>query len=810
MREMQSVPVKALPRAEIIEIDDAPRQTPAGPTPLAKVRATLRGRYHWAALLAFFGIAIGAVLGYLLTPAHYRSSGLIRIKPSVQRILYQDEQNTVMPMFDAFMESQVSLINSPRVLDMAMRSPTWQAVGRGLSPREVSRFREAVEVEHPRSSEVLIIAFNDRDPDAAAAGAQAITQAYQSLYGESYDSNPTETLSVLEEYRKNQKTELDRLAAEVTNIAKDYGTNSLGPVYEFKFGQLGRIEMELEQAEFLLASVDGPASPTTNPSTVAPAVPALTAESIAPFDPELQSLLRQRREQQATLEKLQHRFGASYPQVIDAQDALEGLRRDIDQRVQQFSQSATSPKTGSASGGAPTIASVRRRRENLKQMWEKAHAELLEVGGNNLKIQDRRSQMDAVKQRINETSTRIEQLRVEAAARGRMEVFSTGDKPLETYNDKRAAVAVGAGAGGGTFGVGILLLLGMLNPRFRSLEDARDVIVPSARVLGVLPTLPTELEEPNQAAVAAHCLHGIRTTLQIHRDNPAERVYAITSPSPGAGKTSLALALALSYAAAGSKTLLIDCDIVGGGLSNRLKKICRPRIGKVLTREGLLNSRQLERALEVAAKYRKPLGRILTKLGWVTEADVEHALSVQSQSEVGLLDVLQGEPLAECVTGSGIQGLFILPLGAAAAAHAGHLSPESVSRIIAEARANYDAVLIDTGPLLGSLEAAVVCAEADKSIMVLSRGESRAAARKALAQLGSSPARLAGVVFNRATVGDVESSGYSSSQSGRSVSRRAQEVRTMTVAQGLQVGPIGSAVASSTATHNESGWQHGS
>ena len=64
-------------------------------------------------------------------------------------------------------------------------------------------------------------------------------------------------------------------------------------------------------------------------------------------------------------------------------------------------------------------------------------------------------------------------------------------------------------------------------------------------LLGILPNLPDRLSDPEQAAIAAHCVHQIRTMLQINGgvEGGERRVFAVTSASPGDGKTSLTLAL---------------------------------------------------------------------------------------------------------------------------------------------------------------------------------------------------------------------------------------------------------------------------
>src|SRR5207237_1562321 len=114
----------------------------------------------------------------------------------------------------------------------------------------------------------------------------------------------------------------------------------------------------------------------------------------------------------------------------------------------------------------------------------------------------------------------------------------------------------------------LLLLIGLIDACYRYSEEP-TADMGGLTLLGILPNLPDRLTDPAQAATAAHCVHQIRTMLQINSSED-RKVYAVTSASPGDGKTSLTLALGLSFAASGSRTLLIDCDLVGARLTARL------------------------------------------------------------------------------------------------------------------------------------------------------------------------------------------------------------------------------------------------
>ena len=97
------------------------------------------------------------------------------------------------------------------------------------------------------------------------------------------------------------------------------------------------------------------------------------------------------------------------------------------------------------------------------------------------------------------------------------------------------------------------------------------------------------------------------------------RVIALTSPSSGDGKTSMTIALGMSFAAGGSKTLLIEGDVVGGGLTGRLNaKVCDD-LAKILYDEGVLTPDRLDTIRRRVREQRKPIEDVLLESGWVNE-----------------------------------------------------------------------------------------------------------------------------------------------------------------------------------------------
>ncbi len=783
--------------SETVHVVAADGAEEASVNPLAVVHGLLRGRYWIAITLAVIGLAAGGVLGYWVKTPTYRSTGMIRVKPIIDKILFENEKNGVLPMFDAFVESQVTLLTSQRVIDQAMQADEWKAFGRGLTPTAVAEFSESLEAARPRGSEIIFVNFTDEDPKAAMAGAKAVVTAYNALYGENNSDGDAKTLEFLEPRAVVLAAERKSKQEAIRKIADEFGNDSLQNMYNAALMHLQNAEADLEQNERLLASANsrraGAASPATQPVDLKPEVLALTV-------PPLQKLLDEKHSLRREVESSKLRLGESHPTVTLATGEIKLIENEIEKQVELYrlvGGAATPAATPGAS--TATVEQLAAERQQLTAIYEERKVATRELGLKRMRIEDLRAEANEADQKLRETQARLEELRVESPMSGRIQIISAGDRPLQPFMDKRKQFAAVGSLGLGGLGVGCVLLYGLLDRRVRNIDDAHKSCSRSHRVLGVLPSLPTDLSDPDQASQAAHSVHHIRAQLQMGVVRDGCQALAITSPSPGAGKTSLSCALGLSFAASGSRTLLIDCDIVGGGLTARMDKVIHRKIGQILWRAGLLDEQQVQDVLRRAQATGERFGAAAVALGFVEEIDVEHAAGIQQDSFVGLREVLAGEQVMDCVTGSGTPGLFLLPLGSAGRQHVGQLSERSIRRIIDQARQHFDIILIDTGPILGSLEASVVAMSADQVVLALARGEDRHLVERSIDHLRTHGASIAGIVFNRAHHEDIMSSGYSSSVSLMPVHiRRELPFDPASASSVSRLGPLASAVFAAT------------
>jgi polysaccharide biosynthesis transport protein len=242
---------------------------------------------------------------------------------------------------------------------------------------------------------------------------------------------------------------------------------------------------------------------------------------------------------------------------------------------------------------------------------------------------------------------------------------------------------------------GVVFVLERLRSGSQNLGNIeRSVGLPG---LGSIPRLrigrrtpwPPMLEPLTQPAAAVQSLvNSIR--FQVAGNSP--KVLAIVSALPGEGKTTVAALVATSLAQDGARVLLVDADFRRRGLSRRMR---------LTTSNGL----------------------------------------------VGLLET--GGSLAEAAAHDARTGLDVLTAERPATNPSRLARAEIVARVLTEARAAYDAVIIDTPPLAAVDDALPFAAAADATILVALWGATpMPALRGCLQRLRLAGSQNVGVALN--------------------------------------------------------------
>lgn len=784
-------------RQESLAFEEAGHEPPdAAQRHQQQFLALLRRRWHWALAL---GLLLGGPLAWVgydsVTPA-YRAVGRVSVDPAHQPGSLAE---TEIRFYDRFLHDQAERMRGQEVIEAALRHEEWRALGRGanITIEDVREFREELEVSRQREGQSLVLTYTDRDPEAARAGVIAVIDAYQRIYSQRISQTDAHRMRILEQRRDRLESQIEQLERDRDRLLRAAGHGDVTERRQHRQNQLWDLETAIDQTRRQIELIESGEADETD-------LAALSVEQIAQQDAQMRNMLEQQRQYQEQIQYyIEMGLGQNHRDMRRARTQLDALNRRIEGHARQYREhgAAAGPIAGGYADqellGSPE--ELRARLNDLQETYARLERELETLDRFDRELRQNAAELDRRRNQLRAQQNQIEELELRPSDAQRIMTTDQPMLPTEPYNSgaRKQRAAFGA-LGGGGLGAGLVLMLGLLDRRFRRVGDA-ELTLPAARILGVLPALPHKKVKPDQAATAAHCIHHIRTMLQISDGNVAAngadhhgRVITVTSPSADAGKTSLVTALGVSFAASGERTLMIDCDVIGGGLSQRLGVAARRPLEDVLRRYEMLGEEELLAAKRAAQASGKPLDQTLMVSGRLDSTELGRALRMQSESTLGIFDVCDGEPFDACVAETSVENLFLLPLGNALPEQAGNLSPEAVQRVLAKARGRFDTVLIDTGPLLGSLEASMTVVEADDTVLILSRGDEKAAVSRSIDVLHTLGASFAGIVFNRATDTDIEHSSYASTMPKDSPMRTS--LRYVDPETSDRFGPMGAAV----------------
>ena len=300
-------------------------------------------------------------------------------------------------------------------------------------------------------------------------------------------------------------------------------------------------------------------------------------------------------------------------------------------------------------------------------------------------LQDTGGGGSALADKLHETQQQLQTL--ETLQTSNATVVRTASRATQVaptpVRDGVLAVALGL-----VVGVGLALLVDALDTRVRSAEEiAARLGIP---LLGRLPEPPKKLRDRHALVMLqdpygrhAESFRMLRTSLELANIEQEAKVMAITSALPGEGKSTTIANLAVAVALAGHRVALVDLDL----RKPVLKKFFDPAAGAGIT--------------DVA-------------LGHVTLASALVRMNVES-----FLDEQNG------ADGDHRGHLDVLVAGQLPPDPGEFVASRRVASILAELRADYDVVLVDTPPLLTVGDALALSSHVDAFMLVSNLALSR-------------------------------------------------------------------------------------
>jgi succinoglycan biosynthesis transport protein ExoP len=210
------------------------------------------------------------------------------------------------------------------------------------------------------------------------------------------------------------------------------------------------------------------------------------------------------------------------------------------------------------------------------------------------------------------------------------------------------------------FGIGIAFFLEYLDTSVKTLEDVeRHLQVP---VLAVIPKDVGVLHKQSGVSPDAEAYRILRTNIEFNRKNPEDNAITVVSGGAGEGKSTTLVNLAYICAQGGYTTLMVDADLR------------RPRLH--------------------------------------TFFDISNSVGLTNYLTTDLM-------LEDVVLQTPVDNLYFMPSGVLPADAAGILNSRRMSELVQDVKQRFDLVLIDSPPILGVSDAAVLASEVDLTMIVV-------------------------------------------------------------------------------------------
>lgn len=654
--------------------------------PHRMIRRVLRGRIQLAIILSLSLAAIGAVVGYSASSPIYQSSGLVQVEGALPSVLYSTRENGVPPLFNAYVASQVTLLKSRQVIEQAAEDPALIAAGWPSGPDGVAALERSISTAHRSGEQIITVYAETESPQTAQAAVNAVLLAYHDECIASSSPNYGQTEATLTAREQGLEAQLQDLREQILEESDQYGQDALASLHDSKIEELVAIDRKL--AELRISRTRLAAGQPVAENEILPEPTGTSAE--------IARLRRQELALLAELRSLNDKYGPDHPIIRELKRQVDAVRFEIELRSDTLGarelavaaeQANRSDRDASSS---PSLTELAALESQYLEIRDRVRAETADLGRKRAAIAGLTEKLGEVNDRLAKTRQRLDEIRVESLAGtdGRIQIAELGDFPVAPSVDRRRGLAGAFGLMGFLGGLGLTVFLGLVDRRLRYLTDF-EMLGASMPVLTAIPDLDRGGADAVETSTRA--VHQLRNLLEMQRTQTNDTIVAVSSTDRGEGKTSLAMALGDSFAAAGRKTLIIDADIARHALTDELGMAGSP----------------------------------------------------------GLCEAIGPNEQGAKVHRSANPNLWVMPIGAARQLDPEHLSRDRLDKLFGALRTRFDAVIVDTGPATSSIEASLVCALADRTILVVNRNQTSGMVRTTCERLEQIHATLAGLAFNR-------------------------------------------------------------
>ncbi|MEI8372298.1 MAG: polysaccharide biosynthesis tyrosine autokinase [Planctomycetota bacterium] len=682
--------------------------------------------------------AFGVVARFLFVP-QYEATAWFRMEEKSPFLAFQSREDVRVK---EFFQTEVEMIRSPLVLGPVLKQAELAQLPEFQKAEDkIAWLVKQLQVKAVGQSDLFTIRFAGQKPASAAKIVNAIADSYFKLRNKNEVEHVKCVLDLLGGEKERRSQEVLRLREGLRELAKqvtghdpysakaDKEKTTSSPLAELQIRLIAaQVERTVSEArvkavecEFLaVAASDAPAVAKNTPLTEHEIAyrNAMVNKAIAEHAEvkQIAAIILTKQAKLANIEAVAV-HGKENPiyerlqsEIVREQRAAESMRAEIRPRLEKEielllqarrieSAAAVFDKQREELSRLRADCKVREILEQTLQIeYAKGLKEVKLFSGESLELEFKRDELVRAEKVFELIAQRTLEIQTERGAPARVTLLKLAEEPVSPMVTPMRNVSLG-------------VIAGMLFPwvlaigwerLMKRVGDTQDIEEQShISVLGEIAYLPTRTRAANQETprllecvrIFEESIDTLRTTLMLSEELRGMSVLAVTSAAKHEGKTSIASQMALSLArATGQRVLLVDGD---------------------------MRSPDIHRVFDIP---RSP----------------------------GLAEILHEEcSVAESIVTTYGENVHLLPGGKMAASPHRLLGDDKWSSVLAELKAQYRYVVIDTPPVLAASEALVLAKTADATLVCVMRDVSRTDhVRQVCERLVAAGARPVGAVLN--------------------------------------------------------------
>ncbi|EMD1176350.1 polysaccharide biosynthesis tyrosine autokinase [Vibrio harveyi] len=562
-------------------------------------------------------------------------------------------------------EQKIDEIKSiPLVQDVLRVSPNPEETQQHAKPyyQALQAFKEKLEIEPVRNTQLVKIRFRSTDPELATKIANAVGQAY-------IDTNFEAKLVITQNaatWLTNNSQKLEQRLRTSEQALQDFllqegliDINGIDDIYASELEELSRklnaaINNRIE-AQTLIDLLKRKSSQDLDS--------LLSIDEFA-NQAQIRDLKLSEAQAEKNVSELSQRYGPKHDRMVQARAQLDSIRTRTQQLIREISFSKQQDLLAAKAQEDMLRAELDSKKSDFQMLGsQKAKYEQLKR-----EVESNKDLYEAFLNREKETSATSDYKNVTAR------FTDPAIIPLFPIAPQRMKLVLIATFFGFAIACALVIILETLREVIRTSSDVQEKL--GVTCLGTIPRVKkrnlrkggvsyTAYLDKDEKLFSEAC-RSVRTSLLLRLTNSKQRVLPFTSAIPEEGKTSTSINMAVSFSTM-EKVLIIDCDLR------------RPSIAKRFN---------------------------------------------ISESSPGLTNILTMDTsLSECIVRSEEANLDVLPAGIIPPNPQELLASDRFDKLIEYLKGKYDRIIIDTPPLLSVSDALILGKKANGLITVI-RSES--------------------------------------------------------------------------------------